>query len=406
MNHTSLKIQWAQLLLLTWIHFFVDMFAGMVPALLPAVRKEFAISAMIAWWLITVLSLVSNGVQIMVGHLRSDKTTVFFLPMGVILAASMCTLGLLPTEGQTAVWLFLVIIVYGIGNAVVHPEGIRAIHTIKTIAPSTCTAVFTTGGILGYGGGAWLSTELFTRWGFSSLWVFAPIALVVVAAIYGLKLSLAPEEGPLSDHGDPGNKPVNVHANGLAFWPVWLMAIPACIAIVAVMGFLPTRLNELKFSLEYGGRANMLFVCGAAVGTLFWGALSRKHDDIRVSTLAIFLGTIPMAVYLNLMNYRMAILLLAPAGFCVMGAYPMMVNAARFARGMNLGARMALIMGGIWGTSGIVFLFLGKLAEYWTIEQILNWTCLGYLLSVIVGFRIIRKTKISVSEANTTTLHS
>ncbi|MCF7956974.1 MAG: hypothetical protein K9M57_00860 [Phycisphaerae bacterium] len=378
--------QWSRLLSLTAIHYFVDMFGGMLPVLLPEIRHEFPISDMSSWWLIIVMGLVCNGVQMLVGHLRSDKTTVFFLPIGVVLATSVVFIGVLPPDGHATFWLFFIVIVSGIGIAMVHPEGFRAVHTIKIISPSTCSAIFMTGGILGYGGGAWMSSELVGRWGFGSMWIFAPIAIVFVATIYGLKLSLAAEEVPqeFSDKAVPDNH------NSLSFWWVWLMAVPACISIVCTMGFLPTRLNELDFSLVWGGRANMMFVSGAAFGTLFWGFVSRKRDDIRVCTLALFLGIVPMVIYLQLIEYTAAIFLLAPAGFCVMGAYPMMANAARFASGLTLGMRMALIMGGAWGLSSIVFILLAKAAEYWTIEYVLNWMWPGYLISAMIGWKIIQ----------------
>ncbi len=384
---SNLRLQWLQLLSLSLIHFFVDMFGGMLPVLLPKLRDEFTITNMTSWWLIMTMNLVCNGVQMMVGHLRSEKTTIFFLPLGIVLSASLAIIALLPQEGHSICWLFSLAVISGIGIAMVHPEGFRAVHTIKLISPSTCTAIFTTGGMLGYGGGAWLSAEMVARWGFGSLIYFVPVAIISVFVIYSLKLSLAVEKQPAETDAIPQAD----DANDLSFWMVWLMAVPACISIVATMGFLPSRLEELGFSLEWGGRANMMFVSGAAIGALFWAIVSRKREDVQVCTLALFLGIVPMVVYIQLIKYSAAIFLLAPAGFCVMGAYPMMVNAARFARGMTLGMRMALIMGGAWGVSSIAFILLGKAAGYWTIGTVLNWMWPGYLISAMIGLKIMQK---------------
>jgi len=53
-----------QLLVLAGVHFLIDMFAGMLPAILPAIMTEFTLSLSLGGILLVVLHMTSNGVQV------------------------------------------------------------------------------------------------------------------------------------------------------------------------------------------------------------------------------------------------------------------------------------------------------------------------------------------------------
>ncbi len=72
-------------------------------------------------------------------------------------------------------------------------------------------------------------------------------------------------------------------------------------------------------------------------------------------------------------------------GFFGMSAYILTITLARHARGLNLGQRMAFIVGGTWGIANIVFLGLAPLAEHFGTAVILKCMPLGYLLSGLIA---------------------
>src|SRR4030042_150000 len=152
-----------QLLVLSGVHFCIDMFAGMLPPLVPAVREEFALSLSLCVLLVVALNMTSNGVQVLTGHLRAYKRAPLFLHIGLVLGAGICLLGLLPRTGAVFVALLLLSIVSACGIAVVHPEALRAVHYLRRIRPAVSTAVFMAGGRCGYASSGAVSTVLVSR---------------------------------------------------------------------------------------------------------------------------------------------------------------------------------------------------------------------------------------------------
>ncbi len=86
MNPRSLRVQWAQLAVLSGIHFLVDMFGNMLPAILPATRQQFAMALWTGGSVLAALSLASNGVQVFTGGMRPNETSPLFLHIGMVLA--------------------------------------------------------------------------------------------------------------------------------------------------------------------------------------------------------------------------------------------------------------------------------------------------------------------------------
>src|SRR5512138_2797316 len=82
MNLQSLRVQWTQLVVLSGIHFLVDMFGNMLPAILPVIRGEFTITLSTCGLILAAMSLASNGMQILTGRMRPDKTAPLFLHVG------------------------------------------------------------------------------------------------------------------------------------------------------------------------------------------------------------------------------------------------------------------------------------------------------------------------------------
>ena len=96
MSRESLRWQWIQLAVLSGVHFLVDMFGNMLPAILPEIRVHFALRLSLGSVVLASLMLTANGMQLLTGHLRADKTRPLFLHVGLLLAAAVCLLALAP----------------------------------------------------------------------------------------------------------------------------------------------------------------------------------------------------------------------------------------------------------------------------------------------------------------------
>ena len=374
-----------QLLVLAGVHFLIDMFGGMLPAILPAIRTEFALSLSLGGILLVVLHMTSNGVQVLTGHTRADKRGPLFLHLGLILAASICLLGVLPrSSGAFAAMLFLAT-VSGCGVAIVHPEALRAVHRFERIPPAISTAVFMAGGFLGYASGGAVSTILVSRFGLPGLYplILCPAVGILMVIFFRIRLAVEPEVRSGNGSGTAEKQ--------LNFWLIIAMAMPAAISTLILASLLPTVLNELGFELTFGGFSMTMFGLGGAVGAFAWGGIAHRKGALPCSVAALFLAIPFLVTYLILIDNRMAIWILFGAGFCAISAYVLMITLARAATGPSLGQRMGFMAGGTWALANIFFLALLPVAQSFGPGVILKFVPLGYLLSGAFGLFIMLK---------------
>jgi FSR family fosmidomycin resistance protein-like MFS transporter len=382
----TMKRQWVELLTLAGSHMGVDIFGGMLAVLLPAIRDKYTLSLMLGVMLLSVQSLASNGVQLLTGHMRAHKKTVLFIPLGMLLACMLSLIGLIPQTPLAIIWVFALTAVSGTGIAIFHPEALRATHNLRLIPSATASAVFIMAGMLGISGGAWIATLLVTRWGFTGLLVLIPVPILFLILIKALGIQLANEEEVRNDQSQS-------RYHYLTIWKLYAMVLPAGMATTMIMSLLPTRLNELGYSLSYGGMGNMIIGCGGIVGSL---VIARRVDrgsrgELFYATASWLVGAPLFLLYLIWMEHPAAIGFLFPVGFFAVSAYPLVVSMARYARGMTLGSRMGLILGGTWGGAHIVLLVISPWIERIGVQAVFNVAWLGYVLAGLIGIMLYRK---------------
>jgi FSR family fosmidomycin resistance protein-like MFS transporter len=376
-----------QLLVLSGVHFLLDMLGNMLPAILPAIRAEFGLSLSLGGLVLVVLSFAANGVQMLTGHTRAEKTRPLLLHIGLVLGASICAIGMLPRSSGGFWAIVSLAVVSGFGIAITHPEALRAVHALERIPPAISTAVFMTGGFVGYASGGAVSTILVSQFALEGLYPLLLCPILGVAMILLLKIRMAAEQ--TSD---------NTYAPGLAgkrvpFRLIMVMALPAAVSTTIVATLLPTRLNELGFGLTFGGFAITIYGIGGALGAFVWGSVAHKKGELGCSVLAVFLVVPFLVAYLLLIDHRSALWLLSGAGFCSFAAYILTITLARSAAGPNLGQRMGFVVGGAWAFANVIFLALVPVAEHFGTHIVLGLTPLGYLISGVLGLFIILKVR-------------
>jgi FSR family fosmidomycin resistance protein-like MFS transporter len=374
-----------QLLVLAGVHFIIDLFASMLPAILPAIRAEFSLSLSLGGIILGVMLMISNGIQPLIGHMRADKRRPLFLHLGLVLAVSICLLGVLPRGSSAFSLIILLAVVSGCGIAIVHPEGLRAVHRLKRLAPAVSTAVFMAGGFLGYASGGAVSAYLVSRFGLQGLYPLALCPVIGIVLVILLRVRLAVE------HKSSNRKKDGTPQNRLPFWLIMAMAIPAAVSTTVLANLLPTVLNDLGFELTFGGFSATMFGLGGAIGSFVWANIARKKNELKCSVAALFLVVPFLAAYLVLINNRAAIWLLFGAGFCAIAAYILMITLSRHAKGLSLGQRMGFMVGGTWALANIVFMVLLPAAEHFGSNFILKFTPLGYLLSGLFALLVMFK---------------
>ena len=387
MTQHSKRYQYAQLLSITAAHFIVDMFVGMMPPLLPALRIRFGIDLSQSMLLLGTLFLTCNFIQVLTGHLRPHKTRPLFLYIGIVLACTLCFFAIVPIVSSTTIMVILIamIVIGGMGVGSVHPEGLRAIHTLDKIPSASVTAFFMSGGIAGFAIGCYLGPLLVEWFGFKGLLWPALTAFLSLISMIILRVRLAADEKPKSSFDSDQNQ--------IRFLHVMFIAVPLCTATTIFVGLLPTRLGELGFSLSMGGFSTMAYNLGGAVGAFGWAWLASKKSNLFAANLASFLALPILIVYMVLMENGWAKYILFIGGGCGLGGFPLLVSVARHAVGGSLGLRMGFVVGGTWGVGAIVMMLLGPLAEAKSVSLVIILSIALYPVSSILGLYVAHKNK-------------
>jgi FSR family fosmidomycin resistance protein-like MFS transporter len=396
----TLRLQWIQLVVLSGVHFLVDMFGNVLPAILPVIRDDFHVTLVAGGLVLASVPLASNAIQILTGSLRPDKTRPLFLHLGVILSASICLVALSPRSAGGIALLVGLGVISGSGVAVAHPEGLRAVHTLSRISPALSTAVFMTAGFLGFASGGAISALLVASYGLKGLYPLIPCLLAGIVAIRLSRVRLAVErDATTADSRSPSFVQV------LPFWKVLAIGLPAAVSTTVILQLTPTYLNELGFDLAFGGFATAMFGWGSTIGPFVWTAIAHRKGDLAASVWAFLLSTPFIVLYLAFARHAAAAWLLFGVGFSSMSAYILTITLARESRGSNLGQRMALIVGGTWGIATIVFLILTLVAHWVGTGPILKLTPIGYVLSGVAAFWVLRQhPRVVAAQAGTAVL--
>ncbi len=385
MSTTSLRAQWGQLIVLSAAHFLVDMFGNMLPAILPVLRETFSLSLSVGASVLAALTLTANGVQMLTGHMRANQRKPLFLHLGLLLACVICAIALAPRSGTGIAVIVVLGIISGSGIAIAHPEGLRAVHTLEGIPAATSTAVFMTAGFLGFASGGVIAAFLVSRFGLPGLYPLILLSAVGMVAIAVSRVTLAVEKP--DDHADTSVG----SGQTLPFGLLMAIGVPAALSTTVLLLLVPTHLHTLGFALTFGGFSTAMLGWGGAIGPFVWAMLARRKGDLACSTFA-FLFAVPFTLlYLVLVKHHMAVALLFGAGFFAMSGYILTITLARYARGLNLGLRMAGIVGGTWGIAYVLFMGLGVLADHIGTGPVLRVTPLGYALSGLIGLWVMRR---------------
>lgn len=379
--------QWAQLLALSSVHFTVDMLGNMLPSILPEIRSEFAISLSLGAFVLAALTITANGIQLFTGRLRGEHARPLFLHVGMALAVCICLLPALPKSALGVSILIFMAVVCGGGIGIVHPEGLRGIHTLTRIPPAMSTAVFMTGGFVGFAAGGAISTALVSRFGLNGLYplLLCPIFGIVMVMLLRIRLAVEPipSDGPAP----------RAARSSLDFRLLLIMATPAAVSTTLIAMLLPTQLEELGFALTFGGFSATMFGLGGALGSFVWAAIAHRKGELLCSTLAFLLAGPFAFAYLLLLSKTWAIWIVFAAGFFAFAAYILLITLARYAAGAGLGSRMGWIVGGTWLFASIVFMPLAAAADRFGTAQVMKYAPLGYLLSGFFGIYLLLKTR-------------
>jgi FSR family fosmidomycin resistance protein-like MFS transporter len=366
--------QWVILLALTAGHFVVDCFPGTMHTLLPQIQKEFQFNLSSGATLLMYFLLAANGVQVLMGHLRPNKTRPLFIYIGLACSLFLCCLTLLPRQASSFWPMVGMLFICGLGVGMTHPEFLRSVHTLDKISSAVSTSVFMAGGVTGFAFGGWVATGLVQKWGFSMLWYFCVVSVVMGLVLLLLRIRLSKE----SQESDTA--PVSSGC-AVPLWPLYFTAVVAGSASSLLVWAIPQALDKAGFNLTFGGFSTMLFSLAGGLGGMLVSRHAACKGELKICAWMLAAGVPFGFLYPAQSMYRPSAAQVAVMGFLCYGTYPLMVSMARQCRGGNLGSRMGLIVGGTWLISGFVPRLMAPVAQKTSLEFVLFLAPIGYLVA-------------------------
>jgi len=373
--------QWKPLIVLTAAHFVLDMFPGMMHTVLPALQKSFDLTVASGAVLLTIFLVASNAIQVLIGHMRADREKPLFLYAGIVLTCSILLFGVVDKGAGALGWLSLISLAAGAGVGMSHPEGLRAVHRLDGISSAVSSSVFMGGGVFGFAFGGLFGTYLYEHYGIPGLIPFCALSLIVLAAMWIVRIRLAVEEPRAAAVGtEPGAKEIG-------FGAILGMAVLAMGSVQVLMWILPQHISRIGAQLTLGGKTVSVFTLAGGIGGMLWARTAHRRGELKTIITMLAIGVPFVILYLALLHAGpISLAALAAGGFFCYGAYPIMVSLARRSPGPNLGRRMGLVVGGIWLAACVLPMLLGPVAKQpWGTSAILYSTPAGFAGAMILA---------------------
>ncbi|MBU2510348.1 MFS transporter [bacterium] len=337
-----------------WLgHFAVDSFTGIWPIYKTLAGLDLVKAGLIA----SIGGFVGNSLQIVFGYFGDKGWSRILLSLGVLAAGSIIFVPYIETTNYFLMGV-LVMLTY-LGSSAYHPSGTGTASTFTTVSIGKITALFLSGGFVGYAFSQLLFTKIYAETGGKTAIMF-----LLAVVVGGLLFLLSP----------PAAKQKTKHSG---FWAatkgirqpltfLYIVMICASGVNMVLVFLLPDVLQAKQAStwMIYGG-GHMLMVMGGCVGLLPAGHLADKYGPRQVMMVGLVaLGILlpVVALFEGNNNITLAILLF------LLGVSSSTCNVVGVTYGNRLMPKhtrtvSGLLMGSAWCVAGVSTFIGGWLAD-------------------------------------------
>jgi FSR family fosmidomycin resistance protein-like MFS transporter len=371
------------LLLMFLGHIWVDASQGILPIVLPKLKEALALNYFQVGLVVTVLNLTSSVIQPIFGYLSDKIRTGWFVPVGIFWTA--CMMGFL---GWAPSYLTVILLVgfAGLGTAAFHPRAMMVIHLVSGSRKGLGTAVFSTGGNIGFALGPMVGSLLVLGFG-----LYATIGLVVPGALMALTIFFWPgdflkREAPAKGETRSGDEGLHSILWGSLILTCLIVALRSWVYI-SFITYLPMFLQEQGLPLKTGSLMLTVFLAGGAAAGLYGGHLSDRVGRRRVIIVSMLLYPIFMSLMI-LSSGPILWLLAAASGAALLASFSVTIVLAQEILPRNLGLASGLILGLGFGMGGLGAAVSGWIADmvglYKTVWVLALLPVLGSLVGAFV----------------------
>jgi FSR family fosmidomycin resistance protein-like MFS transporter len=372
------------LLLLFLGHVWVDTSQAILPVVLVKLKELFSLSYFQVGLVMAVLNLTSSVIQPVFGYISDRFSSGWFVPVGIL--GTALTMGLLGWSPNYPVSVLLVGLA-GLGTAAFHPRAMLAVYLVSGARRGFGTAVFTTGGNLGFALGPVVGSFLVLGFGLhATLGLLGP-GMLLFLIIFFYQGDFLKRETKVEEKS---SEAVNVALQTIP----WVSLIAVCLIVtlrswvyISFITYLPMFFQIQGIHLKTGSLMLTVFLLGGAAAGLYGGHLSDRLGRRRV--IAISMLIYPVFASLMILSKGGWIWLLAAAsGAALLASFAVTIVLAQELLPRYLGLASGLILGLGFGTGGLGTAVSGILADTLGLYQV-TWIlalapALGAVLTIFI----------------------
>ncbi len=347
-------------------HFTVDVYANLLPPLLPLFKQMYNLSYAATAGLTSIFAVTSTLIQPIFGYLADRYGKKWIAALGVAwISVLMCLLGIAP--GYAAI--VAIVAFAGVGSAMFHPQGAAMVPRVSGDHKGVGVSIFSAGGSIGYSVMPLIAVMIVGWFGLHSLPLLIFPGLIVSYMLY--KYSPDMEEDCRKNDIDLRQM---LHDMGQVKAPLaTLLTVVSLRAWVCsgMITFIPLyfalhfkgwTLMGYDLSLVAPGITLFIFLIANATGGIIGGWASDKYGKKQV-LVAAFFASLPF-FYLAFTSPDFLVWpFIAIAGGFIYAAYPGTVLQAQEMLPRTQGMAGGLILGFANGVGGLLVLVTGVISD-------------------------------------------
>ncbi|HYF65667.1 MAG TPA: MFS transporter [Herpetosiphonaceae bacterium] len=354
-THTQTRIAatsgLAMMGLMTLSHFANDGWTALLSPLLPAIQASYGVSIADTAVLVAILAFAGSMLQPLLGILGDHIDRRLLAAFGPVLTGAGLTLiGYAPNFFV----LGALVLLGGLGSAIFHPSGAAYIAlSARPDQRGLFVSLFSAGGMAGMA----LSPLVAAAMSLRTLPLLLPVGIVLGVVTY---LILPPSQRAAGQSRTLGD--YLAVFRGPLRW-LWLMSVLRSLSSVSYMSLIGFIL-QARGADAHTSPSLAVYNLASAIGGIIGGRLSDRIGRTVVLRSSILI-TIPL--FLGLIYSSPSqwwyYPLTALVGALVTANIPVSIVTAQEYAPHNIATASALMMGFAWGTAGVLYLLIGKLAD-------------------------------------------
>jgi FSR family fosmidomycin resistance protein-like MFS transporter len=351
---------------LTLVHFTGDFYSSFTSPLFPLFTEKMGLSLTQIGIIAGINRLLAFIVQPSVGYLADRYQTRGFIFCGLLLPVVF-----IPLSGVApGFWSLLLVISLGsIGSSMFHPSVTGMVPVYSGNKTGFAMSIFNTGGTLAFGLGPLFITWYAVRYGLSAIPFVSLFGLLV--GIYLFIAVPAPQSEGLRRLGFFRSIKESLGDVWKIIFFIWMVMVLRSITGQSFLTFMPVFYVQKGLSVVTAGGIFAVFTVAGTVSGLIAGHLS---DRIGFKTVFIFFHLLmtPMLLLVLQLEGHWVYLGAVLSGGTVLGTLPLGVAMAQTLAPKGRSMVASLMMGLAFGLGGIMSPLVGKLADLYSINSVLN----------------------------------